>query len=113
MLNQKTLKNQVFEAVKRIPEKKVVYFGLIAKVIGSNARSVGWILSGMRKEEWTEIAWYRVVAKNGFISSLKLGEKGLLQKELLKQENYKIVQDFVDMQKHCLTLEELEDLIEL
>lgn len=90
----------------------MVYFGLLAKVVGSNARSVGWVLSGMKREEWGQIPWYRVVAKNGFISSLKLGEKGVIQKELLEHENYQIHADCVDMQEHCLTLKELENLVE-
>jgi methylated-DNA-protein-cysteine methyltransferase related protein len=108
-LSKTNLKIKVFELVNKIPKQKVAFFGLIANILGSDARTIGWILSGMKKEEWEQIPWYRVVAKNGFISSLKLGEKGLIQKEILKNEGYEIIDDKINMQKHCLSLEELQN----
>ena len=101
-----TLKQEVFEAVKQIPDGKVAYFGQIAGMVGSDARTVGWVLSGMSLDEYHLIPWYRVVAKNGFISSLKLGEKGMLQKEMLLKEGYSIIDDTVDMAKHLMGAEE-------
>jgi methylated-DNA-protein-cysteine methyltransferase-like protein len=107
---QPTLKQEVFRIVKKIPQGKVANFGLIAEVVGSGARTVGWIMSGMTKEEWSVIPWHRVVAKNGFISSLKLGEKGMLQKELLIQEGYDLIGDRVDMEKHLISYTELQEI---
>lgn len=103
MTENSELKNKVFKAVKLIPEGKIAYFGQIANFIGSDARTVGWILSGMGVEEYELIPWYRVVAKNGFISSLKLGEKGLLQKQILLKESYQVVDDCVDMDLHSFS----------
>lgn len=94
------IKKQIFNLVAQIPEGKIVYFGQIANQVGVTAQLVGWQLSGMKTEELDLIPWYRVVAKNGFISSLKLGHKGLLQKQILLKEGYKIDGDNVDMDFH-------------
>jgi len=94
------LKRKVFDIVNQIPEQKVTNFGEIAKVVGSDARTVGFILSGMNEDEMRMIPWYRVVAKDGFISSLKLGAKGMLQKEILLRKGYILEGDNVDMQRH-------------
>jgi methylated-DNA-protein-cysteine methyltransferase related protein len=86
--------------VKLIPPNKVVYFGQIAERVGVSAQIVGFMLSGMSVEESKGIPWYRVVAKNGHISALKLGYKGEVQREKLLSEGYLVVEDSVDMQKH-------------
>lgn len=91
---------KIFDLVAQIPKGKIVYFGQIATQIGVTAQLVGWQLSGMKQSEWELIPWYRVVAKNGFISSLKLGSKGLLQKQILLSEGYKLIDDTVDMEFH-------------
>jgi len=91
---------QIFDLVAKIPKGKIVYYGQLANRIGISAQMVGWILSGMKSDELHLIPWQRVVAKNGFISSLKLGQKGLLQKQLLQQEGYTINGDNVDMHLH-------------
>jgi alkylated DNA nucleotide flippase Atl1 len=69
---------------------------------------VGWILSGMTTEEWELIPWHRVVSKSGFISSLKLGYKGELQRQLLLEEGCNISGDQVDMTKHLVGLAYLQ-----
>jgi alkylated DNA nucleotide flippase Atl1 len=99
MSQKSELKQKVFDTVNKIPLGGVVYFGQIASQVGSDARTVGWILSGMVVAEYDLIPWYRVVSKNGYISSLKLGHKGLLQKQLLLKEGYIIIEDCVDMKK--------------
>jgi methylated-DNA-protein-cysteine methyltransferase related protein len=98
-----TPKEQIIKLVNLIPEGKVSTFGEIAKHIQDHkisAQMVGWILSGMKTEEWKLCPWYRVVNKEGFISSLKLGSKGLVQKQILLGEGYTLIEDNVDMQKH-------------
>ena len=97
------LKQKIIALVAQIPSQQVMYFGQIAKLIGGNPRTVGWIMSGLSPEECTLIPWYRVVAKNGHISALKLGFKGQVQKDILIQQNYILNGDFVDMKKHTLT----------
>jgi alkylated DNA nucleotide flippase Atl1 len=96
----KNVKAQVFEVVGRIPERHVAYFGQIAAEVGIGARTVGWILSGMTQKELPLIPWYRVVAKTGFISSVKLGYKGQIQKEMLEQEGVEVTDGHVDMARY-------------
>jgi alkylated DNA nucleotide flippase Atl1 len=125
-----SVKSQIIEIVNRIPCGKVMYFGQIGKLIinknqtnndkensiahtqglseglgytsftGVSGQVVGFVLSGIPQEEWSLLPWHRVVAKDGYISSLKLGSKGLIQKQLLLEEGVLIVEDHVDMAKH-------------
>ena len=97
---QSSLKLAILKIVSQIPSEKVMYFGQIADLASTTARIVGFILTGLTEEEMQAIPWYRVIAKSGYISSLKLGAKGLLQKELLIKENYEIENDKVNMDKH-------------
>jgi len=87
---QPTNKQLVFAIVKKIPRGKIVSFGQIGNLVNINPRVVGFILSGMNQKEMQEIPWHRVVDRNGFISSSKLGEKGILQKALLKSEGVEV-----------------------
>lgn len=84
----------------RIPQSKVVYFGQIGERVGVSGQIVGFVLSGMSVEESKGVPWYRVVAKNGFISALKLGSKGDIQKQKLTEEGYSILNDRVNMDIH-------------
>jgi methylated-DNA-protein-cysteine methyltransferase related protein len=102
-----TIKSQIIEIVSHIPEGKVMYFGQVGNLVlnsqdsfGISGQVVGFVLSGMPSSEWELLPWHRVVAKDGFISSLKLGAKGLIQKQLLLDEGVEIVEDRVDMTKH-------------
>jgi len=104
MSEQKQFKIAIMNIVKSIPEGKVMYYGQIADMVGTTARIVGFIMNGLQKDEMNEVPWYRVVAKDGFISSLKLGDKGHLHTKLLKQEGYKIEEDKVDMNEHLWLL---------
>ena len=113
------IKAQIIEIVNKIPKGKVMYFGQVGKLIvnqgqdnfvGVSGQVVGFVLSGMPQEEWKLLPWQRVVAKDGFISSLKLGAKGLIQKQLLIDEGIEIIQDHVDMEKHLFQESETEVL---
>ena len=109
-----SIKTQIIAIVNQIPVGKVMYFGQIGKLIlnknqensfnnnfvGVSGQVVGFVLSGMRQEEWSLLPWHRVVAKDGYISSLKLGAKGLIQKQLLLDESVGITQDHVNMSRH-------------
>jgi methylated-DNA-protein-cysteine methyltransferase related protein len=108
-----TAKEQVIKLVNQIPDGKVSTFGEIAKQIQDHkisAQMVGWILSGMKTEECEMCPWYRVVNKEGYISSLKLGSKGLVQKQILLGEGYTLIEDNVDMQKHFWGFGDCNDL---
>lgn len=106
-------REKVFAITKLIPKGKIVNYGQIAKMVGLSAQTVGHMLSGMKEDEYGLIPWERVVAVNGHISTLKMGEKGILQKKLLIQQGYSIDnEDCVDMIKHRWepTLDELEPI---
>lgn len=94
------LKLSIMQVVSQIPHGKVMYFGQIADMVDSHARVVGYILTGMNEHEMKFVPWYRVVAKDGYISSLKLGVKGHVQKNILQKEGYKLKGDKVDMNEH-------------
>ncbi len=103
-------KAKVLAVVSRIPPQKVLCFGQISHLVGLPPRVVGWILSGLSLAECATVPWYRVVAKNGFISALKLGAKGIQQKLQLQAEGYSLQGDRVDMSKHSLTDKELKEI---
>jgi methylated-DNA-protein-cysteine methyltransferase-like protein len=109
------LKMAVLRVVSTIPEGKVMYYGQIADMTGTTPRIVGFIMNGLTKEEMSLVPWYRVVAKDGFISSIKLGAKGDQQKRILKKEKYKLLEDKVDMNEHLWLfagINRLEDKVE-
>lgn len=97
------IKTKICTVVKKIPKGKVMSYSSVSDIVGCTPFVVGRILSGMSKNDYHKIPWQRVVAKNGYISSLKLGFKGSLQKKLLISEGYHLNQDFVDMYKHNLS----------
>jgi methylated-DNA-protein-cysteine methyltransferase related protein len=102
-------KQQVFELVNLIPAGRVTNFGTIGKLIGISGQMVGWILSGMSETEWNTqdcVAWYRVVAKDGSISSLKLGIKGEIQRQILLDQGYTLIDNKVDMSQHFFGFED-------
>lgn len=104
-----TPKEQVIRLVNLIPEGRVSTYGEIAKQIQDHkisAQMVGWILSGIKVEEWDLCPWYRVVNKQGFISALKLGSKGMIQKQILLGEGYTLIEDNVDMSVHFWSFED-------
>ena len=107
-MNEKkiSIKDIIIKEVNKIPKGRVTNFGHIASSLKENygifvtAQMVGWTLSGMKESEWSLCPWQRVVARDGYISSLKLGVKGMVQKELLKNEGVEILNDTVDMAKY-------------
>jgi alkylated DNA nucleotide flippase Atl1 len=105
-----TLKDQVRLIVARIPSGKVAYFGQIREVLAAEfdthttAQVIGWIMSGVPQKDYEQWpGWHRVVVKNGFVASLKLGYKGILQIELLRKEGVEIIENIVDMSKYCVS----------
>ena len=105
-------KQAVLDHVGKIPMGKLVYFGQISKAVGGTAQTVGWVLSGLSVEESRNIPWHRVVAKNGYISSLKLGDKGHLQKMLLVDEGFEVVEDRVDIKRLLWNTDEQDESIQ-
>jgi alkylated DNA nucleotide flippase Atl1 len=106
-MSMQSVKAQLIHEVNKIPIGQVTNYGHIAELVtqarGSliTAQVVGWQLSGLTQEEWELCPWQRVVAKNGHISALKLGEKGWIQKEILATEGVQVREDdTVDMAKY-------------
>ena len=95
-IDNRTVKQKVIEFTNLIPVGKAASFGYIGSQVGSSGWGVGIILTGMSVEECKQLPWFRVVRKDGYISALKLGYKGVLQKELLEAEGVVITNDFVD-----------------
>jgi len=98
-------KQQLIEYVNLVPKGRVVYYGQLARLLGVTAQMVGWILSGMKQEEWGGLPWWRVVAKDGYVASLKLGQKGILQLDLLTQEGIDVSSEQVDMSRYLFDIE--------
>jgi methylated-DNA-protein-cysteine methyltransferase related protein len=94
------IKDKIYKIVKQIPEGKVAYYGQIGQMVGVPAQVVGWILSGMKEEEYKLIPWERVVAKTGEIPTVKLGFKGELQIQLLIEQGFDLSNGQIDMAQH-------------
>lgn len=86
------MREQVIEIVKSIPYAKLMSYGQIADKLSSyydihtNAWMVGRTLSAMPKSLWNTCPRWRVVNKDAFVSTIKLGEKGILQIKILEKE---------------------------
>ena len=86
-------KDRVIQVVKSIPYGKVTNYGTVAILVGVSrgARLVGGVLHfNMGKSPW-----YRVVNRNGYISTKCLDHPKKLQKTLLQQEGIEVSKDFV------------------
>lgn len=77
----------VLRIVARIPEGKVTSYGAVAAMAGQPraARGVGWILNRLGPD--TELPWWRVVNRDGALSTFKLPTgAGPLQRARLEEE---------------------------
>jgi methylated-DNA-protein-cysteine methyltransferase-like protein len=77
----------VLQIVAHVPQGKVTSYGAVAAMAGQPraARGVGWILN--RLEPGTDLPWWRVVNRDGGLSTYKLPTgAGPLQKALLEKE---------------------------
>lgn len=86
------MRNEVIEIVNTIPFGHIMSYGKIADKLSdhydihTNAWMVGRTLSAMPKSTWHTCPWRRVVNKDAFVSTIKLGEKGILQIKILEKE---------------------------
>lgn len=86
-------RNAVLAIVARIPRGRVTSYGAVAAMAGQPraARGVGWILNRLPSD--TELPWWRVVNRDGGLSTYKLpGGAGPLQKARLKAEGVELNQ---------------------
>ncbi len=94
-------KDRVIKIVKNIPHGRVKTYGTVATLAGipRGARLVGGILHF--HSEKNNLAWQRVVNKDGFISIKSLEHAKQLQKVLLEQEGIEVTSDFmIDLDKY-------------
>jgi methylated-DNA-protein-cysteine methyltransferase related protein len=82
-LVKKNYKQEVLNILLEIPKEKVVSYGYVGSKVGLSGFFVGKILSSLTYEESKDTNWFKVVRKDGYVSSLKLGEKGKIQIKLL------------------------------
>jgi methylated-DNA-protein-cysteine methyltransferase-like protein len=92
-------KSRVLPVVAVIPEGRVTTYGTIGRHLKLTARQVAFVLSRLTAEESAELPWFRVVAANGVISTMKLGAVGRRQIERLRAEGVAVtprhkVEDF-------------------
>ena len=76
----------VHRAVRRIPRGRVMSYGEVAASLGKPraARGVGWALAGLPDD--TDVPWWRVVNRNGEISSPSVNHVAARQRALLEGE---------------------------
>ena len=87
MVDMSPFQEAVLRIVTRIPEGRITSYGAVAAMAGQPraARGVGWILNRLGPE--TDLPWWRVVNREGGLSTLKLPTKaGPLQRARLEGE---------------------------
>ena len=93
------LKARVLAVVAAIPEGQVTTYGAIARRLQVTARQVAFVLARLTPEESAQLPWFRVVAANGVVSTIKLGTIGRRQIKCLRAEGVSVtvgnkVEDF-------------------
>jgi methylated-DNA-protein-cysteine methyltransferase-like protein len=83
-------KDRIIKLIQTIPQGKIMSYGEVGGMVDVNPRIVGFILSGFNEEETKNYPWHRVVNRDGFISSSKLGSRGQLQESMLKAEGVEV-----------------------
>jgi methylated-DNA-protein-cysteine methyltransferase-like protein len=92
-------KSQVLAVVVAIPEGRVTTYGTIGRHLRISARQVALVLATLTVEESERLPWFRVVAANGVVSSVKRRAVGRKQIERLRAEGVAVtrgnkVEDF-------------------
>lgn len=77
------LKLRIYDVVREVPPGMVSTYGDIATVVGGgcDARTVGYALNAIPKNQEAEVPWQRIINAQGGIST-----KGIMQRHLLEQE---------------------------
>ena len=92
-------KAKVLAVLAAIPEGRVTTYGTIAQHLHVTARQVAFILATLTVEESERLPWFRVVAAQGVVSTIKLGAVGRRQIARLRAEGVAVtprnqVEDF-------------------
>jgi alkylated DNA nucleotide flippase Atl1 len=110
MIDKSQLRSEVFKLINKIQHGNVASYGVVGEVFGISGWEVGRILSSIPQDQWGDVAWQRVVAKDGTISTFKLGFRGELQRQLLLKEGVDVVNNRVDIANFGLNAEDLKRL---
>jgi alkylated DNA nucleotide flippase Atl1 len=100
------MKSDLITIVNEIPSGKVASYWQVAEQLcerfnhTTSGRLVGRLLSSMNQKERELLPWRRVVNKQWVVSSLKLGEKGLIQIRLLREDWVEVVNDQINMKRY-------------
>jgi methylated-DNA-protein-cysteine methyltransferase related protein len=84
------LRSRVLAVVAAIPEGRVTTYGAIARRLKATPRQVAFVLSRFTPDQSATLPWFRVVAANGVISTMKLGAVGRRQIARLREEGVEI-----------------------
>ena len=84
------LKRRVHAVVRAVPEGRVTTYGTIAQHLRATPRQVAFVLARLTPEESAEVPWFRVVAANGVVSTVKLGAVGRRQTARLRDEGISV-----------------------
>jgi methylated-DNA-protein-cysteine methyltransferase-like protein len=94
---------RVYRVVKQIPPGRVASYGQIAGLLGHPraARTVGWALASMSREQAAEVPWQRVINHAGRITISRADLSADLQRRLLEDEGIEFdAQGDVDMRRY-------------
>ena len=80
----KKLFNQIYRLLRQVPAGHVTTYGAIANHLGCTARTVGFAMAALTKEN--DVPWHRVVNYEGRISPRSNGHGSLVQEKLLINE---------------------------
>lgn len=91
----KEFKDAIIEEVNKLGPLEACSYSYIGRQVGTSGWIVGKVLTSLSVQECENLAWYKVVAKDGYISAMKLGLKGQLQKSILEEQGYNIIEDTI------------------
>jgi alkylated DNA nucleotide flippase Atl1 len=85
-MSSRVNRTRVLALVSAIPAGRVTTYGAIARRLRTTPRLVARVLASFSPEESRTLPWFRVVAANGVVSTMRLGAVGRRQVELLREE---------------------------
>ena len=99
-MGKNTFKEKVLEIVRSIPKGKIMNYGQVALVIGfpRGAQAVGWSLHTIKEKD--HVPWWRVVNKEGYISTSCSTHTAIDQKSLLEKDGLIVKKMSVDLERH-------------
>jgi methylated-DNA-protein-cysteine methyltransferase-like protein len=94
--------DQVYLLVRQIPRGKVASYGQIAEMLGATgaARTVGWALASLSREQAKIVPWQRVINKSGRCSIRSFETSARDQQMLLEAEGVEFNESgYTDMRR--------------